>query len=137
MFIKKRGLAKIKWFAKKASTAIALGDALTFDGLGYVTVAVAGSTSIVGFSKQVISATDSDYAGTKMIPVEIVDVIDELEVDVTTTMTQAMVGTYRELSTASTLNTAIAGTANQFRVIGLGSTSLKAIVSIAKNSLIS
>lgn len=138
MFIKKRGIAKFKWFAKKASTTILVGDALTFDGSGFVTPAVAGSTVILGISKQAISASDTDYAGTKFIPVSIADANDEFEVDASTTVTQAMVGTYRDLVTnAGTLNVGAAGTANQFRVTGLGSTSTKAVVTIAKNALIS
>jgi len=135
MLIQKRGLSKFKWFLKKASTDIQLGDALAFDGLGYVTRATSSSTTIIGASKRAVVSTDSDYASNTSIPVQTFGSDDEIEIDASTTVTQAMVGTQRDLSNSSTLNVGALGTNNIFRVIGIGSTTSKAVVSVVKSSI--
>ena len=135
MFIQKRGTTKLKWFPKKASTVMEVGDALAFDGIGFVTRATSSSTTVIGFSKKNVATTDTDYASTTMIPVHVADDVDEFEVDASTTVTSAMIGTQRDLTNSSTLNVGALGTVNHFRILGIGSTTSKAVVSITKNSL--
>lgn len=59
------------YFPKKASTAIAVGAAVIFDGSGYVTIATSTSAKLLGVSRKVIASTDTDYASTTLIPIEV------------------------------------------------------------------
>lgn len=136
MLIRKSGNSKFMSFIKEPSTAFALGDAVTFNASGRIIPAVAGSTQIAGYIKRAVLSTDADYASTSFVPVEIATGGDVFEIDASTTVTQAMVGTTRDLTNASTLNVGAGGTVNQFRVVGLGSTTTKALVAIIKNSLL-
>lgn len=134
-FIRKSGSSKMYSFLKKASTVFALGDACTLDGSGLLIPAVAGSTSIVGVIKRAVVATDADYAQSVPVPVELMLSGDTFEVDASTTVTQAMAGTARDIVTnAGTLNVGASGTTNQFRILGIGSTATKAIVSCIKSA---
>lgn len=137
MLIRKSGNSKMMSFVKKASTAFALGDAVTFDASGLLIPAVAGSTQIVGYIKRAVLTTDADYASAVPVAVEVAkDGTDLFEIDASTTVTQAMVGTTRDLTNAQTLNVGASATVAQFRVLGIGSTSTKAIVAVIKSSFI-
>jgi len=135
MLIQKRGNAKIKWFPKVASTRFDLGDAVSFNQAGAVTPSLSSSTTILGFIKKDIRSTDTDYASTTLVPVQVLDDADEVEIDASTTVTSAMVGTMRDLSNASTLNVGAGASLNHFRVLSIGSTTSKAVVSFVKNAL--
>lgn len=69
------GEINIQPYKKKASTAINIGDALYVDTDGFVLPADASSTgnAIVGISQETIAATDTDYASTRDIAVDVVD----------------------------------------------------------------
>lgn len=134
MLIRKTGQSKFYTFLKKASTAFALGDACTLDGSGLLIPAVAGSTLIVGYIKRPVVSTDADYASSVPVQVEMFTAGDVFEIDASTTVTQAMVGTKRDLSNAGTLNVGASGSVNQFLVLGIGSTSTKAIVTNMVNA---
>lgn len=134
-FIQKRGIARIKYFPKAASTVFDNGDAVTFNFAGALARAVSTSTTIAGFIKKDVRATDSDYASTSLVPVHVVSDADELEVDASATVTSAMIGTLRDLTNASTLNTTNAYSIGMFRVLRIGSTTSKAVISVAKNAL--
>lgn len=135
MLIRKSGQTKFYTFLKKASTVFALGDACTLDGSGLLIPAVAGSTFIVGIIKRPVLATDADYASSVPVQVELFTQVDVFEIDASTTVTQAMVGTTRDLVTnAGTLNVGAGGSTNQFRILGLGSTTTKALVTCAVNA---
>ena len=68
-FYQVSGPVNTQWFPKKASTVMAVGSALTFDGSGYVTNATSTSTRVAGVNLKTIASTDSDYAATTLIPV--------------------------------------------------------------------
>lgn len=135
MLIQKRGLARIKWLPKLASTRYDLGDAVTFNQAGAVIPTVSTSTTIAGFIKRNVLTTDPDYAGTNLVPIQVVEDTDEIEVDASTTVTAAMIGTLRDLSNASTLNVGAGATVGHCRILYIGSTTSKAVVSIVKNGL--
>lgn len=135
MLIQKRGLSKFEHFPKAASTVFELGDAVSFNGLGQIVRATSSSTNVLGFIKRAVSSTDSDFASTSMVGVQVLGVSDVIEIDASTTVTASMVGSQRDLSNASTLNVGALGTNNIFRVIGIGSTTSKALVTLVKNSL--
>ena len=124
-------------FIKAPSTAFALGDVVTFNGSGQIIPAVAGSTTIAGVIKRAVVASDADYASASFVPVEVFTHGDVFEIDCSTTVTQAMVGTLRDLTSASTLNVGAGATVNQFRILGLGSTTTKALVACIKNAFAS
>lgn len=135
MLILKRGKTLFQSFPKAASTQFTLGDAVVINASGFITPATAAnSTTVLGFVKRNVISTDSDYASSSLLAVQIVDGTDEIEIDASTTVTQAMVGTTRDLSNASTLNVGSGGTLNTFRVLSIGSTTSKAVVTLVRNN---
>ncbi len=72
MAVKKfSGKTKTIWFPKAASTAFADGAFVTFDGSGNVTPATSTSAKLVGVCRKAVASTDSDYASTTLIPIEV------------------------------------------------------------------
>jgi len=134
MIIRKNGASKMYSFLKEPSTAFALGDAVTFNASGRIIPAVAGSTQIAGFIKRAVVASDADYASASLVACEIFNEDNVFEIDASATVTQAMVGTARDLTNAGVLNVGAGATVSQFRVLGIGSTATKAIVTCIKNS---
>ena len=124
MFLLQSGPARTEWFPKVASTAIANGAALTFDGSGAVTVATATSTRIAGISAKVIASTDSDYASNTLIPLVAVGPDDIFLAAVGTgTLTTAMVGNQYDL--ADSVGIDVTATSHkQVTVVGFVSASL-------------
>lgn len=135
MLIQKRGSARLKWFPKIASTRFDLGDAVVFNVSGQITPVVAASTTIMGYIKRNVLSTDADYATTALVPVQTCVAYDEVEIDCSATVTSAMIGTTRDFSNASTLNVGSVGTINMVRILRIGSTTSKAVVSFLKNAL--
>ena len=135
MLIQKRGTVKIKWFPKVASTVFELGDAVSFNTLGTITRSTSGSTTVAGFIKRAVTASDTDYASASLVPVQVVEDNDEIEIDASTTVTAAMIGTLRDLSNSSTLNVGSLFTIGHFRVLGIGSTTSKAVVALTKSAI--
>lgn len=135
MLIQKRGLAKIKWLPKVASTVFENGDAVSFNTLGTIARSTSTSTTVVGFIKRAVTSADTDYASASLVPVHVFDDNAEIEIDVSSTVTSAMIGTLRDLSNSSTLNVGSLFSVGHFRVLGIGSSTSKAVVSVAKNAL--
>jgi hypothetical protein len=135
MLIQKRGSARLKWFPKIASTRFDLGDAVVFNTVGTIQPVVAASTTVVGYIKRNVLSTDADYATTALVPVQTCVAYDEVEIDCSATVTSAMIGTTRDFSNASTLNTTSAGSLNIVRILRIGSSTSKAVVSFLKNGL--
>lgn len=133
--IQKRGVASVKWFPKLASTVFQNGDAVSFNQAGAVIRTTSTSTNIVGIIKRDVNTTDVDFTATSLVPVQVLAETDEVEVDCSTTVTTAMIGTSRDFSNASTLNVGAGATVNQARILSIGSTTSKAVISIAKNAL--
>lgn len=135
MLIQKRGVARIKWMPKIASTRFDLGDAVVFNTAGTIQPVVSTSTTVIGYIKRSVLSTDTDFASTALVPVQTSTSYDEIEIDASTTVTSAMIGTTRDFSNASTLNVGSAGTINLVRILRIGSTTSKAVVSLIKNGL--
>ncbi len=110
-FIHKTGPAKTEPFAKLASTAIAVGAALSFDG-GYISQAVSESVRIAGIAVKKTASTDDDFASATVIPVIIPGEEDTFEATVSGTATIANVGKQYDLTTVA------AGTAQAVNLSG-------------------
>ena len=133
--IQKRGLARIKWFPKNASTRFDLGDAVVFDVTGRIIPVVAASTTLMGYIKRNVLSTDADFATTSLVPVQVASDTDEIEIDASTTVTAAMIGSPRDFSNASTLNVGASATTGIVRILRIGGTSTKAVCSVIRNGL--
>jgi hypothetical protein len=70
MFIRNTGKTKEIYFPKTASTALALGDAVVLSS-GQIVKATSGTANILGICKRAVVSTDSDYASTTLIPIEV------------------------------------------------------------------
>ena len=119
MLLKYRGKPVYAYFPKVASTAFAVGDAVAFDGAGAIAPATSASTGIVGIIKKEVLATDADYASNTLVPVEILSVEDEVEIDTTGTPSASMIGVTKDLTDAKSLNEADASVVGQFVIVGL------------------
>lgn len=133
--IQKNGKSLFFHFLKKASTAFGLGDAVSFDASGLLIPATSSSSAIAGYIRRAVVSTDEDYASQSYVGVELFTDNSVYEIDASTTVTQAMVGTLRDLTDAGTLNVSTGATVGQFRVLGIGQTSTKAIVTCPINSV--
>jgi hypothetical protein len=69
------GESKIRPYNKKASTAFNQGDVMFVDSNGFLDKAGATTTGndIVGISMETVASTDSDYAGTRAVAVDVCD----------------------------------------------------------------
>lgn len=138
MFIRIKGMPKYERFAKVASTAFAVGDLVTFNGSGFITPAVAGTTTgFIGVCKKAVAATDSDYAANTPIEVDTnLSPDSEWEVDANGAITQALVGTYKDIiGNAGQISNSVATNVHTI-ITGLGSTSTKARVRINAQSAV-
>ena len=70
-----RGKFAIRYIPKTASTAFVEGDMVTVlstaAGVGYLALATSSSPSVIGIIKKTIATTDSDYASTTKVPVQV------------------------------------------------------------------
>lgn len=107
MFIPYSGRFRTEWYPKAASTAFAFGDLVYFDLSGAIIPADATSGNHAGIIQKAVASTDSDYASTTSVPVLVPEVGSLVRCDnVDGTLTTAMVGTYRDLSNAESVNVA-------------------------------
>lgn len=122
-FIRKRGKTKLMWLPMTVSTAVSVNSLVSFSSgrLIAATTTTAGNV-IAGVIRHAIVSTDSDYATTRDVEVE-VDVEKRVvwEADVTATLVVADVGLYCDLTDASTVNRG-ATTYDIVQVIGFIST---------------
>lgn len=100
------GKQRVEWWPKKASTAFTLGALVYPDGAGAIQPADSTSGEHIGVILKTVASTDSDYASTTKVPVDVCGEDDVFEADVTGTLTAAMVGTYLDLSTSLVVNAA-------------------------------
>lgn len=127
-FILKKGPVVIEYWPKKASTTMTANSLVQPDGSGFLTNATAGSTKIFGLLQINIASTDADFASTTKVPVIIPQDTNEFEADVTGTLTTAMVGETRDLSSALTVDAA--GTSHNQVTIAAFISATKAMVKI-------
>lgn len=105
MFERKNKKHNIEYWPKKASVAFAIGDLVYADGSGAIQPADSTSGNHIGVILKEVLATDADYALNTMVPIDVADPNDEFIVDVGTgTLTTAMIGTYRDLTDADSIN---------------------------------
>lgn len=98
MFKRASGKPNIEWYPKAASTAFANGNLTYWNGSGALIPADATSGDHAGVIQREVVATDSDYADTNKVPVDVADPTDIFEVDVETgTLTAAMIGNKYDL----------------------------------------
>ena len=116
-FIRVSGKPRLEWYPKKASQAFTLGALVYPDGSGAIQPADSTSGEHVGVILKEIASTDSDYASTTKVPVDVCGEDDIFEADVTGTLTTAMVGTYLDLSDSVTVN---AGATSKLVVLCVG-----------------
>lgn len=123
------GMPKFDYPPKEASTAFTINSVVAYNGLGQVEPATAASTNIAGIIKRAVASTDSDYAVETPVAIDLNFSPDsEFEIDANSTVTAAMVGTPRDLASATQLDVTGGVTVRQFIIVGLGSTTTKARV---------
>ena len=118
-FIHVKGPARAEAFLKTASTAIAIGSVVAWDGAsGYVAQAVTGSLRLVGVSLRKVASTDDDFASNTLLNVVLPGEDDVFEATVSVTATQANVGRQYDLTVVA------AGTA---QAVDLSATTSKVV----------
>ncbi len=99
MIKRKTGVHNIQYFKKKASTAFINGALVNVDSDGFLIPATASSVNHLGTILKTVAATDSDYASTTAVPVDMATSIDEFTADVSAgTVAQTAVGAYYDLN---------------------------------------
>lgn len=99
MIKRKTGSHNIQYFKKKASTAFINGALCNVDSDGFLIPATASSVNHLGTILKTVAATDSDYASTTAVPVDMATSIDEFTADVSAgTVAQTAVGAYYDLN---------------------------------------
>lgn len=100
----------IQMFAKKASTAFNQGDLVAVDSNGYLIPAVAATVAetIIGIAMETVLSTDSDYAGTRKVAVDMCDKGDNGDVLIGTVVTgtpaQTHVGESHDITAAGQID---------------------------------
>lgn len=99
----------LKPVEKKASTVMTANTFGTYDSAGRLQVATSASTSIQGVIIRPVAATDSDYASTTTVLVDVPREGDEFIID-TSAASGFVVGDIRPLSAAGTMKAGVATT---------------------------
>lgn len=107
-FYARKGKWGLKWYPKTASTVFAKDSLVAWGGSGYITPSTSSTDAQVGIVQKAVAATDSDYAATTLLPVEVpMEPTAEMEGDVTNgTLAVTSVGAYFDLVNASGVNQA-------------------------------
>lgn len=116
-FVRKQGKTKIMYLSVTPSTAIAKGALVAWSsGLLIAATSTTAPSTIAGVLAKAIVSTDSDYASTRTVPVEVPCEAGVVWLaDVTATAVIADQGLYCDLTDASTVNRA-ASTYDVFQV---------------------
>ena len=120
------GNVHIEYYQKTASTVFALNEPVYLGTAGTLLAYTPGvAAPWIGLIKKTIAATDSDYASTTRVPVEVGNYDTEYEIDATTTAAaQTDVGEYVDYVTATRSVNVGATAQNDFYVTGFISTTL-------------
>lgn len=129
MFQRLSGKHNVEYFPKKASTAFEIGDLVYPDGSGAVQPADSTSGGHIGVIMKKIASSDSDYASTTKVPVDVPGPNDVFIADVGAgSATSALIGTHVDLTDADSVD--VGSTSKQVvLVVGVISTS-KVLVKI-------
>lgn len=99
MFKRKEDKHNVRYFKKKASTAFINGAVVSVDSSGWLIPATATSVNHVGVILTAIASTDSDYASTTFVPVDMASTTDLFIADVSAgTVAQTVVGDFFDLN---------------------------------------
>lgn len=99
MFKRKNEKHNVRYYKKKASTAFVNGALTYVDSSGWLNPASASSVNHVGVILTTIASTDSDYASTTFVPVDMCSPTDLFIADVSAgTVAQTAVGAYYDLN---------------------------------------
>lgn len=103
-FKRKEGKHDVKYFKRKASTALTNGAVVNVDSNGYLIQGTASSVNHVGiYIGYTVASTDSDYASTPFVPVDMAGPTDLFIADVSAgTVAQTAVGAYYDLNSTGT-----------------------------------
>ena len=116
---------------RAASTAYAPGYWLTDDGSGHV-VALFPTGYVSGLCLESVTSSDSDYAATGYIAIDVPENADEFLMPVTTgTATAAMVGGLYDIDAANPQGLSVSGAGDQFRIVRFISSTL-VVVKVSK-----
>ena len=131
-FILHKGKTRIAYFPKTASTALA-ADSLVALSSGYLIAATSSTAKHVGVLRKAVAATDSDYASTTLVPVE-VPINDMVEwLATTSSAVAADVGNSVDLTDAVTVNRA----ATSHKVVTIVGIVSATVVRVVLNSVLS
>lgn len=99
MFKRKNEKQEIKYFKKKANTAFINGALCYVDANGFLVPATATSVNHVGVIQRAVTSSDSDYADTTHVMVDMCRSTDLFVADVSAgTVAQTAVGAYYDLN---------------------------------------
>lgn len=101
--VRKNGKKPVRKFQPKTASEAMSKNSLVELTSGYVGAADDNDTIVYGVLKVEIAATDSDYTSTTLVPVEVIEAGDEVEMDTTATLT---VGVSYGISNAYTVDAA-------------------------------
>ena len=102
----KQGKTKFMWLPVTTSTALTTGALVAFSsGLLIAATSTTASHAIVGVIRHTIASTDSDYATSRLVEVEVpVQLNTVWEADVTSGLVAADIGLYVDLTNSLTIN---------------------------------
>lgn len=123
------GQPNIEYWPKAASTEFANGALVYDNGSGAIIPADSTSGDHLGVVAKVIASTDSDYASTTKIPVDVARENDIFAVDCGGAATTSLIGTFIDLTNSYTANEA-ASSKDALLVVGYISAS-KLLVKVA------
>lgn len=105
-FFARKGKWGLRFFPKAASTAFSINACVAYNGSGQIIPATSTTDVQVGIIRQAIAATDSDYASTTRVAVEVpLQPTCEMEGDVTAgTLAAASVGSYFDFNNSLGVN---------------------------------
>lgn len=105
-FVRKQGRTKIKWLPVTTSTAMTKGAIVRWaSGLIDLATSSSAPSTHVGVIAKTIASTDSDYATSRLVPVEVpVDADVEWEAAVTSGLVAADKGLFQDLTDSLTVN---------------------------------
>lgn len=131
-FKRKEDKHDVKYFKRKASTALANGSVVTVDSNGYLIQANATSVNHVGvYIGYTVSSSDADYASTPFVPVDMARPNDLFIADVSAgTVSQTVVGDFFDMNSTGTAVDLSASTVHQVYVQDILPASSQVVVMI-------
>jgi len=131
MFKRKEEKHNIQYFKKKASTAFVNGAMTSIDSNGYLIPATATSVNHLGAILREVTSSNSDYADTTYVPVDVARTTDLFIADVSAgTVSQTVVGDFFDFNSTGDKVDLSASTVHQCYVADILAASSQVIVMI-------